>query len=101
MADGLAGPECDVIRKYGFIYSRDIVGNLRVGFFGGVGFPQGHDGSQPLRSRSAGTANPAAARLNRARRRGDLSLRMTCEDPGGADGLAAAVVQLSRPHQPG
>src|ERR1700676_4320810 len=98
LADGLAGPERDVIRKCGFIYSRDIVGNLCVGFFGGVGFPQGHDRPEPLRAGSARAANPAAARLNRLHWRGDLSWRTTY---GGADGLAIAVVQLSRPHQPG
>src|SRR6202162_3884246 len=101
LADGLAGPERDVIRKCGFIYSRDIVGNLRIGFFGGVGFPQGHDGAEPLWARSSRVANPAAAWLNRLHWRGDLSWRMTCKGAGGANGLALAVVQLSRPDQPG
>ena len=71
LADGLAGPERDVVRKCGFIYSRDIVGNLRVGFFGGVGFPQGHDGAEPLWAGPARAAIPAAAQLNRMRLGGE------------------------------
>src|ERR1700722_2454125 len=75
LADGLAGPERDVIRKCGFIYSRIIVGNLCVGFFGGVGFPQGHDGAEPLWARSARATIPAAARLNRGSLGGEASWR--------------------------